>query len=154
MFFMLDGKHIIDKQVNPSLIRQALRFWLIGLAGFLVDAGILYLYRTVFDVDLFLARGCSLSIAMTVSWYLNRKWTFPSQNNRHAINEWLCYLAVNSAGAVVNYSLFIWLVMSNNNFSKHLLIPLAISSGLAAVVSFVLSKYLVFRNASLVAAKD
>lgn len=128
------------------MVKQALSFWLIGLLGFAVDAVILYFFRIAFDTDLFVARLISLSTAMTVSWYLNRKLTFAGRSNRGAASEWLYYLMVNSIGAVINYSLFMWLAMSHDYFATYLMIPLAIASGIAAVINFMLSKYVIFRH--------
>jgi len=130
------------------VVKQAFSFWLIGLVGFAVDAAILYSLRLFFDTDLFIARFFSLGIAMTVSWYLNRKLTFARQSTRSATREWFYYLMVNSIGAIINYSLFIWLVMNYDYLAEYLMIPLAIASGIAAVVNFLLSKYVIFRQVS------
>ncbi|MBL4850834.1 MAG: GtrA family protein [Gammaproteobacteria bacterium] len=130
------------------MVKQAFSFWLIGLVGFAVDAAILYSLRLFFDTDLFIARFFSLAMAMTVSWYLNRKLTFAGQSTRSATHEWLYYLTINSIGAIINYSLFIWLVMNYDYLAKYLMIPLAISSGIAAIVNFLLSKYVIFRQVS------
>ncbi|MBL1292894.1 MAG: GtrA family protein [Thiotrichales bacterium] len=128
------------------MVKQAFSFWLIGLVGFAVDAAILYFFRLSFDTSIFIARFISLGTAMTVSWYLNRKLTFSGQTSDNALKEWLYYLAVNSVGAVINYSLFLWLVMNNDYFAEYLMIPLAIASGLAAVVNFLLTKFVIFPN--------
>jgi len=128
------------------VVKQAFSFWLIGLVGFAVDASILYFFRLFFDTDIMIARFLSLGTAMTVSWYLNRRLTFVGQSSRSASSEWLYYLTVNSVGAMINYSLFIWLVMRNDYFAEYLMIPLAIASGLAAVVNFLLTKFVIFRK--------
>lgn len=128
------------------MVRQAFSFWLIGLVGFAVDAAILYFFRLSFDTYIFIARFISLGTAMTVSWYLNRKLTFAGQSSRSALGEWLYYLTVNSAGAMINYCLFIWLVMRYDYFAEYLMIPLAIASGLAAIVNFLLTKFVIFRK--------
>jgi len=130
------------------VVKQAFSFWLVGLVGFAVDAAILYSLRLLFDTDLFIARFFSLAMAMTVSWYLNRKLTFAGQSSRSAFSEWVYYLAVNSIGGIINYSLFMWLVMNYDSLATYLMIPLAISSGIAAVVNFLLSKYVIFRQVS------
>jgi len=133
--------------VDVFVVKQALSFWLIGLVGFAVDATILYFLRSLFDTDIMIARFLSLGTAMTVSWYLNRKLTFAGQSDDKAWREWLYYSTVNSVGAVINYCLFIWLVMNNDYFAEYLMIPLSIASGLAAVVNFLLTKYVIFRAA-------
>lgn len=129
------------------MVKQAFSFWLIGLVGFAVDAGILYFLRIAFETDLFVARLISLSTAMTVSWYLNRTVTFSGASNRSLVSEWLYYLSVNSVGAGINYFLFMSLAMSHAYLEEYLMIPLAIASGIAAVVNFLLSKFLIFRHA-------
>ncbi len=129
------------------MVKQALSFWLIGLVGFAVDASVLYFLRIVFDADLFAARLFSLAAAMSVSWFLNRNFTFLGENDRGAFSEWLYYLSVNSVGAGINYFLFMYLAMSNAYLKEYLIIPLAVASAFAFVVNFLLSKFLIFRHA-------
>jgi putative flippase GtrA len=84
-------------------------FALTGALGFLVDAGALHLLVTGWNVNLFLARGCSFICAATTTWMINRVVTFSAQHRapRRLLTEWAAYLAASLGGGCVNYLVFV-----------------------------------------------
>jgi len=126
--------------------RQFLSFGVVGTIGFLVDAGVLILAINYLGLELFFSRLLSFSVAVTVTWYLNRKHTFENQSNRHALNEWVYYSALNSVGALINLSIFMWLVIQYEYLHENPIAPLAIASAIAMVFNFLMSRFVVFQG--------
>ena len=62
--------------MSKTLHTQFFRFALTGIAGFAVDASIVWLL-TQFRINAIIAQGIAFSVAVTVTWWLNRKYTFP-----------------------------------------------------------------------------
>jgi putative flippase GtrA len=126
--------------------RQAISFGAIGAVGFIVDGGILTLLNSVLAINLLSSRLCSFSIAVTVTWLLNRKLTFPDRKDKRAMHEWLRYAALNGLGALLNLVIFFWLIFVFKAFATVPLVPLAIAAVVALVFNFLVSRYFVFRG--------
>ena len=128
------------------MTRQFLSFGVVGTIGFLVDAGVLIIASNYLGLELFFSRLLSFSVAVTVTWYLNRRHTFANQGDRHAINEWVYYSALNSVGALINLSIFMWLVIQYEYLHENPIVPLAIASAIAMVFNFLMSRFVVFQG--------
>lgn len=128
------------------MTRQVLSFGIIGSIGFIIDGGLLLLYHEFFGLSLLTSRIFSFSIAICATWYLNRKLTFSHHGSRSVVHEGIYYAVFNSIGAILNFAIFMWLIYQYNYFSNEPIIPLAISSGIAMVFNFIMSKFFVFRG--------
>jgi putative flippase GtrA len=125
--------------------RQAASFVGVGTVGFAVDGGILTLLNSLYDIELLPARMTSFSVAVTVTWGLNRARTFADRKDQRMVREWGRYAAVNSIGALLNLGIFFWLLRRFSIFEDTPLIPLAIAASVALVFNFVASRQVAFR---------
>lgn len=125
---------------------QAGRFAIIGSIGFVVDGGILTILSNMYSFDLLFSRLASYSVAVTVTWYLNRHRNFSEKKDRRAALEWGRYAAVNSIGALLNMSIFFSLAHQFKLMAEIPLLPLLIASPIALIFNFLASKHIVFRE--------
>ena len=90
--------------MNPALLKKIFSFGIVGGVGFAVDAGVLTLLSSKMGVNVYLARLCSFTVAVFVTWMLNRKWVFKADGPRTTTktNEYLSYLTVQIVGALIN----------------------------------------------------
>lgn len=120
------------------------KFLLVGTLGFAVDAGILVALSAL-CVSASTARPCSFLVAVTVTWYLNRTYTFHHLATKHRLaTEWLRYLITGSSGAAVNLLVFYALLWSAPG-AIHPLIALASGSIAALLFNFLGAKHFAFR---------
>ena len=127
-----------------ATLTQAGRFAAIGGIGFVVDGGILTLLNSVYGINLFYARLVSFSVAVTVTWILNRQLTFTATAN--AGQEWGRYAVVNGIGALINMGLFFWLIFAFEPLARWPIVPLAIAASIALVFNFFASRRIAFRH--------
>jgi len=120
-------------------------FSLAGVAGFLVDAGIVWLF-TMAGVDPFTAQIVAFTLAVTVTWLLNRRFTFAHHASPNWAREWTHYVAANSVGAIVNNGVYAILVLSVALFSKEPVLAVAVGSLAGLLFNFTASRALVFRS--------
>lgn len=95
-----------------NLSAQFLRFSLVGVAGFVVDAGVLYLCLHGAGLGLHGGRVVSFLAAATATWYLNRRLTFAHCDASRPVRQWARFLATNGVGGLINfatYSLVVWI---------------------------------------------
>jgi putative flippase GtrA len=126
--------------------RQLLSFSIIGTIGFLVDTATLYLAIGVLGAGLYSGRVISYLAAATVTWVLNRRYTFWEQRSANRIAEWARFLAANAIGGLVNYATYAFLVTFYPMAAAHPVLGVAAGSVAGLTVNFTLSRYLVFRG--------
>ena len=120
------------------------RFCLVGAGGFGVDAGLLAVFHHGVGLDAFTARLVSILVAVTVTWQLNRWFTFAVRVHR-SVREWTRYAVVNGAGAALNYLVYSALLLS---VPIAPLAALAVASAVALGFNYLGSALLVFARRS------
>jgi putative flippase GtrA len=125
--------------------RQLLWFAVAGIAGLLVDAGILYLAIGV-GLGYFGGRAVSFLCSVWVTWQINRRFTFSSKPGESAWQEWWRYLTGMSGGGVVNYAAYGLSIMllEHRAFSPIFAVTIGSLAGMA--VNFVAAKWWVFER--------
>jgi putative flippase GtrA len=125
---------------------QFLRFGLVGVVGFVVDAGVLQALVTLAGWGPITARLVAVPTAVFATWLLNRTITFPESHGGPALRSLLRYAAVSAAGAGVNFCVYTALVFGSASMAALPILPLAISSIVALVVNYLGSKHYAFRH--------
>jgi putative flippase GtrA len=128
--------------------RQFIRFGLVGVAGFVVDASVLHLAMRYLGAGYYLGRLFSFLAAVTVSWALNRRFTFKERTELPATTEWARFVAANSVGGVINYAVYSLLVATVPAVRAVPTLGVAAGSLAGLVANFALSKRLVFVSAA------
>ena len=127
-------------------LHQLIRFGISGVAGFLVDAGIVALCIQTVDMRPIPAQAVAFSVAVTVTWLINRHWTFAEHASDKWLHEWIRYVAANSIGAAVNNSVYAILVLTAVTFSKDPVLAVAAGSVAGMVFNYSSSILLVFKS--------
>ncbi|MGK9452950.1 GtrA family protein [Acidithiobacillus caldus] len=125
-------------------LHQLLRFGISGVAGFLVDASFVALGTQIIGIGPFLSQVISFGAAVTVTWLINRHWTFAEHASDKWMREFGRYIAANSIGAVANNSVYTILVLTAATFSKDPVLAVAAGSVAGMVFNYSSSVFLVF----------
>ena len=131
------------KSACPPNSAAFLKFIVVGGIGFLTEATVLSVLVSLFGVDPITARCVSFPTAVTVTWLLNRIFSFRSRNPRG--RESARYFLVQTIGAAINLSVFLVFTMTFPVLYRHPVIPLAIGSIAALLFNFHFSNKFVFR---------
>lgn len=131
--------------MSKTLHGQFYRFALTGVVGFVVDASIVWLL-TYFGTNPIIAQGIAFFVAVTVTWWLNRKYTFPDWADHRLLREWLKYLSANSFGAIINNGVYVGLVLSVAVIANEPVLAVAAGSLAGLFFNFTASRVLVFRS--------
>ncbi len=130
-----------------KLIRQFGMFGLVGIAGLLVDMAALRLLLNGIGLDFYSARVLSFLAAATTTWALNRRFTFREANHAPLLRQWAAFVAANSLGGVVNYTVYAALVSTLALCARWPEIGVAAGSVAGMFLNFAASKRLIFRGA-------
>ncbi len=123
-----------------------LRFALVGVVGFVVDAGVLQALITLAGWGPIAARAVAVPVAVFATWLLNRTVTFPLSHGGPALRSLARYIAVSAVGASVNFLVYTVLVSISNAMAALPIVPLAMASIVALIVNYLGSKHFAFRQ--------
>jgi putative flippase GtrA len=118
-----------------TLSRQVVRYGAVGALGFLVDGGLLYLLVAE-GVNPHYARLVSFTVALTVTWALNRAWTFQARGTVGAGRSYVGYLLVQLAGLLTNYLFYALVLYFLEPTPGNAVLGLAVGSFFGLLVNF------------------
>lgn len=81
---------------------RLMRFAVVGGIGTLIDFGVLYVLKEIVGLPLIVANSLSYLAGVVNNFTLNRSWTFPESRNRAAWRQFMQFLAVSTAGLLLN----------------------------------------------------
>ncbi len=126
-------------------MNQLVRFCVVGVIGFIIDASILQFLVVGTHANPYLARLFSFFIAAICTWGMNRRFTFDvSYKATH--QEWLSYVAFMMIGFLVNYSAFAFSIKFLPLADARPWIGVAIGSIAGLGVNFLTSRLLFTRS--------
>ncbi|SCC93045.1 GtrA family protein [Thiomonas sp. X19] len=125
-----------------GLRRQILRFGIVGAVGFVVNVGMVeWLARSIGPIW---AQVLAFPVAASVTWWLNRRYTFGvSRQAWH--REWLHYILANAFGWAVINGVYFLLVLHFTLMYRHPSLALAVGAVLGMALNFAASKWIVFK---------
>ena len=126
-----------------GLIEQFLRFAVVGVAGFIVNAGIVEWLAP--GSGPYWAQVVAFPAAVSATWWLNRRFTFAA-SGLPAHHEWLRYVLSNLLGWVANNGVYYGLVLGSPLAYEHPALAVAAGSLAGMFLNFAGSRWLVFNN--------
>jgi len=87
--------------ISSDLIYKFLKFCAVGFSGMILDFGITYICKEKIKIQKFVSNAIGFSFAATSNYFLNRLWTFYSQNPKMLI-EFGQFFAISTIGLFIN----------------------------------------------------
>ena len=101
------ARALVTRQ-RVTLVVEFAKFGTVGCLGLAVDTAVVYALRG--SLGLYGAGLASYVIAGTVSWMLNRSWTFRGRGSGPAHEQWGRFLGANALGFTLNRGTYALLV--------------------------------------------
>ena len=132
------------RQVHALLVsRDIFRFAVVGAVGFCVDAGVLTVLMNA-GWGVIASRAVSFLLAASVTWLLNKVWTFRNVGTRAAGREYALYVGMQMIGAGINLGVFFALVLASPSLREMPVVPLAVGAGVSLGFNYFVSKRWIF----------
>ena len=122
-------------------MKQFLRFVLVGGVAFVVDAAIVQWLVVGMSLNPYLARGVGFLTAASLTWVLNRRYTFETKT-QPSPREWGVYLGLMVMGGGVNYATYALLIASVAVVAEQPWLGVAAGSVAGLGVNFLTSRWL------------
>lgn len=127
------------------MLRQFIRFSVVGGVGFFADAGALFLMIYGFSLDPYYSRFGSFLFAATLTWFLHRNYTFLVRDVT-PIRQWFNFLVFNGSGMALNLFIYMALIGAESGKYSHPMAAVTISSGVAYLYNYFMSRRYVFNE--------
>lgn len=126
---------------------RALRFGLVGVAGFVVDATVLALLIGILGP--YWGRALSFLCAVVATWALNRRFTFPDRSSGYGlVPEFARYFAAMLGGGALNYAVYALLLQATGHDGAWPYVAVAAGSLCGMALNLALARFAVFRHAA------
>jgi putative flippase GtrA len=122
---------------------QFLMFGTVGMVGFVFDTATVYSLRR--SLGLYGAGIAAYVVAATVTWLLNRLWTFHGLSSGNVHQQWARFLVVNLGGFVLNRGTYALLVTFVALCARQPVYAVAAGALAGMFLNFGLSRRMVFR---------
>ncbi len=126
-------------------MRQFFSFACVGVAGLIADAAVLALMLHGVGTDPYSGRIVSYVAAASVTWALNRAFTFKGQSSGSLLRQWAKFLLANLSGFAANYLTYALCINFVPLMQEFKLLALVPASIVGLVFNFTASKKLVFK---------
>jgi putative flippase GtrA len=135
------GRNEIGRTVG-----QFIKFAIVGLVGLAFASAVLYAARRPFG--LYGAGLLAYAATPTLTWALNRVWTFDHDESRPAHQQWALFVIVNTGGFALNWGTYALLVTLVRICAEIPLLALAAGSAAGALANFALCRAVVFSGSA------
>lgn len=123
------------------------KFSMVGLFVYVVDASLFWLLLNITQVTL-LSRVCGTAIAMTVSWWLNKTFTFSDTQSVNNQLQLVKFMASQTPGALTNVAVSTMVYTELGPFKENPFLSVAFGSCAGLAVNFMMANQFVFKNSS------
>ncbi|MCB1865253.1 MAG: GtrA family protein [Chromatiales bacterium] len=126
-------------------VRRWLRFGAVGATGFLIEASLITLLVHGLGWGPYQARMISFPIAVSVTWYLNRTFTFADLAGGCRKREYGRYVLVNTVGAGTNLSVYAIAVALSGQIARWPVLGLVLGAGAGMFINYLGARHFAFR---------
>jgi putative flippase GtrA len=131
-----------------KVVRELVLFGLVGVIGFLVDSGVLYLLKS--SLGLYYGRLFSFISAVLTTWILNRHLTFSKRASGLSLwSEFSRYFGLMLGGGVINYTSYALLVYFVEFVARQPVWGVAVGSCAGMIVNYLLARFFIFRGRTI-----
>lgn len=125
------------------LAQRFQKFLVVGSIGLLVNQGLLFLFRAVFDFSLNVASPVAILVSLLVTFALNEHWTWHDRGSGRIAHRFFFYCPINTVGLAINFGVLSYLVHEQ---SWHYLTANLVGAGCAAIWNFSLNHLITWRQ--------
>ncbi len=143
-FFGLVGYRILVKiglRIQVSSLQLFLRYCVVGVIATVVDYALLYGLTEFYGLWYLFSATISFIAAATVSYYLNRIWTFNNNDSRIARQVGI-FLVISGVGIIINNTI---LVVGVEVIGMWYMLAKVFSTAVTLIWNFIGHKYITFR---------
>lgn len=119
-------------------------FVVVGTIGFLIESALLTWLMVGEHWTALQGRAVSFPVAVTATWWLNRRLAFAGRGALAVHREYVGYLVIQTAGACINLLVFAGCIRMWPQLAAWPVVPLAIGQGVALLFNFGIARTILY----------
>lgn len=127
-------------QILQGDLFKFIKFGIVGFSGLLIDFALTWLLKEKARISPYVANAVGFIVAASSNWYLNRIWSFESQNS-HLMEEYVAFLLVSLLGLLINTAV---LFVGINKFKLNFYVAKAVAIAVTTFWNFFANYYYTF----------
>ena len=100
------------------MIFKLVKFIIVGFSGLFIDFGLTFLCKEKLRINKYFSNSIGFSLAASSNYYLNRVWTFASENTEILV-EFSSFFFISIIGLMINNSI-LWLIHNKMEINFYL----------------------------------
>ena len=133
---------------GPLGLRKSFALFVVAATvGFIIDAGVVTALVRCLAWGPWQGRFVSFPLAVTATWWLNRRYAFRGTGRGNRRVEYAAYWAIQLAGAVVNFGIYGLCLHAAPALADWPFVPVAIGGLAAMLFNFAVARSTVYRAA-------
>jgi len=129
--------------LNNKLIKQIIRFGIVGVIAFIVDYGVLIFLKELFNINLFISTEIAFIISVIVNYILSIKFVFDVNNKS---NNFIPFIILSFMGLLLTELI---MYIGVNKIKINYLIVKIVATIIVMVFNFITRKILLEKNKKL-----
>jgi putative flippase GtrA len=130
----------MSEYFSQAFVLKFIKFGIVGFSGLFVDFGTTYVCKEWLRIQKFVANSIGFTVAASSNYFLNRVWTFKSQDPNIAY-EFTEFFIISLIGLAIN-NLILWSVLKRFNLNFYVAKLFAV--GVVTVWNFFANYYVTF----------
>jgi len=130
----------MSEYFTEAFVLKFVKFGVVGFSGLFVDFGTTYICKEWLRIQKFIANSIGFTVAATSNYFLNRIWTFKSQDP-NIVYEFTEFFIISLIGLALN-NLILWSILKR--FKVNFYIAKLFAVGVVTVWNFFANYYVTF----------
>ncbi len=122
-----------------KLIKQILKFGIVGLLAFIIDYGLLYMLTEFLKIHYLISSIVSFSVSVIFNYIMSIKWVFDI-NKKQGIKDFIVFIVLSIIGLIIN-SILMYLMV--DMIGMYYMIAKLFSTVVVMVYNFITRKIFV-----------
>ena len=131
----------MNKLLEKKIVRQILKFTVVGGLAFLIDYGLLYVLTEFIGIHYLISSIISFTVSVIFNYILSIKWVF-DVNKKQGLKEFILFIILSVIGLIIN-EIIMYLMVDIMNI--HYMISKLFSTGVVMVYNFITRKIFIER---------
>ena len=130
----------MTEYLSRTFLVKFIKFGIVGFSGVFVDFGVTYICKEWLKIRKYIANSIGFIVAASSNYFLNRTWTFKSQNPDVA-TEYTAFIIISLVGLAIA-NLIVWLV--HGKLKQNFYLSKLFAIGMVTIWNFFANYYITF----------
>jgi putative flippase GtrA len=130
----------MSEYFSQAFLLKFIKFGVVGFTGLFVDFGTTFVCKEWLKIQKYIANSIGFTVAASSNYFLNRVWTFKSQDPNIAM-EFTEFFIISLIGLAIN-NFILWMILKNSKANFYLAKLFAV--GVVTIWNFFANYYVTF----------